>query len=219
MTGFQAMQHLYSGFEPQRFGNTSPDTSPTGVFKAQDSSFYISCSNTPIFQRLFEKVIDRPDLASDPELITRAGRLDRRDELFDILGKAFAKQPWSYWNEKLREAGVPAGQVRTVPQALRSPETKSRGLVTRIPHPTAGEVPNIALPFNFSDTPLVDATAAPTLGQHTWEILRDVLSYDADKIATLVEREAFGPKSQSGVAHVLSRLADNSAATGAALTA
>lgn len=193
MIGFQAMQHLFSGVEPTRNGNTSPDTAPTGVFRAKDASFYISSSNTGIFQRLFAQVIDRPDMAEDPELLTRSGRLKRRDELFAVLNEAFAKQPWAYWQPKLRAAGVASGQVRTVPQALRSPETIARRLVTRIPHPTAGEVPKIALPFIFSDTPLADPVAAPTLGQHTLEVLRDTLGYDERRIGALISGGCFGP--------------------------
>lgn len=193
MIGFQASQHLFSGVEPTRNGNTSPDTAPTGVFQAQDSSFYISSSNTGIFQRLFAQVIERPDMAEDEELVTRAGRLKRRDELFSVLNEAFGKQPWSYWQPRLRAAGVASGQVRTVPQALRSPETTSRGLVTWLPHPTAGEVPKIALPFIFSETPLADAFAAPILGQHTREILQGTLGYDEGRVDQLMSGGAFGP--------------------------
>ncbi len=193
MIGFQAMQHLFSGVEPTRNGNTSPDTAPTGVFRAKDTSFYISSSNTGIFQRLFAQVIERPDLAEDEELLTRAGRLKRRDELFSVLNEAFGKEPWSHWQPRLRAAGVASGQVRTVPQALRSKETASRQLVTRIPHPTAGEVPKIALPFIFSETPLADPFAAPTLGQHTLEILADTLHYEQRRIDQLISEGALGP--------------------------
>ena len=192
MTGFQAMQHLFSGYEPHRFGNTSPDTSPTGVFHASDTSFYISCSNTGIFQRLFTQVVGRPDLAEDPDLVTRAGRLRRRDELFDVLNEVFGQQPWAHWQPRLRSAGVAAGQVRTVPEALRSAETRSNKIVSRIPHPTAGEVPNIALPFIFSKTPMADPVAAPILGQHTLEILSQDLGYGPEKIEALQREGVFG---------------------------
>jgi crotonobetainyl-CoA:carnitine CoA-transferase CaiB-like acyl-CoA transferase len=196
MIGFQASQHLFSGVEPTRNGNTSPDTAPTGVFRAKDSSFYISSSNTGIFQRLFAQVIERPDMAEDEELMTRAGRLKRRDELFSVLNEAFGKQPWSYWQPRLRAAGVASGQVRTVPQALRSPETTSRRLVTRLSHPTAGEVPKIALPFIFSETPLADPFAAPILGQHTREILHGTLGYDEGRVDQLMSGGAFGPPAE-----------------------
>lgn len=192
MTGFQAMQHLFSGFQPQRFGNTSPDTAPTGVFHSKDKPFYISCSNTQIFQRLFEQVVDRPDIAHNPALLQGAERIRRRDELFAVLNEAFAKHPWAHWQPKLRASGVAAGQVRTVAEALRSPETRDRKLVTKIPHPTAGSIPNIGLPFRFSETPLADPVAAPVLGQHTHEILSDVLGLDEATVEELRSHGAFG---------------------------
>lgn len=199
MTGFQAMQHLFSGSSPGRFGNTSPDTAPTGVFHSKDKAFYISCSNTQIFQRLFAQVVERPDIANDPDLAIGAGRIRRRDELFAVLNKAFATQPWEYWQPRLRAAGVAAGQVRTVAEALRSPETRDRHLVTKIPHPTAGTVPNIALPFRFSMTPVADPVAAPLLGQHTNEVLTEVLGMSASGIAELAREGAFGVKPLPGV--------------------
>ena len=138
MTGYATLQHLFTGADPQRHGNTSPDTCPSGVFQAQDRSFYINCGNDKIFQRLMSQVIDRPDLASAEIYATGTDRIRRRDELFAILGEAFAQQPWSYWQSRMRAAGVPCGQVRTVGEAIRSPEARERALVTRIPHPQAG---------------------------------------------------------------------------------
>jgi crotonobetainyl-CoA:carnitine CoA-transferase CaiB-like acyl-CoA transferase len=192
MTGYATLQHLFSGANPQRHGNTSPDTCPSGVFQAQDCSFYINCGNDKIFQRLMSQVIDRADLASAEAYATGPDRIRRRDELFAILGEAFAKQPWSYWQSRMRAAGVPCGQVRTVGEAIRSPEARERAIVTRIPHPSIGWVPNVTLPIRYSHTPMVDPVAAPAVGQHTEEVLRDLLGYDEDRLARLAEAGALG---------------------------
>ena len=138
MTGYATLQHLFTGADTQRHGNTSPDTCPSGVFQAQDGAFYINCGNDKIFQRLMSQVIDRADLASADIYATGPDRIRRRDELFAILGEAFARQPWSHWQPRMRAAGVPCGQVRTVGEAIRSPEARERKLVTRIPHPKTG---------------------------------------------------------------------------------
>ncbi len=196
MTGYATLQHLFSGVETQRHGNTSPDTCPSGVFQAQDSAFYINCGNDKIFQRLMSQVIGRADLASVPIYATGPDRIRRRDELFAILGEAFAQQPWSYWQPRMRAAGVPCGQVRTVGEAIRSPEARERKLVTRIPHPTVGWVPNVRLPIRYSRTPVVDPVAAPFVGQHTEEVMRDVLGYDDIRLADLTEAGAFGEQPQ-----------------------
>ncbi len=194
MTGWAPMQHLFTGAEHQRHGNTSPDTCPSGVFQAKDQAFYINCGNNKIFQRLAEQVIDRPDLARDPELALRDGRLARRAELFAILDETFAQQPWAFWQERMRAAQVPCGEVRSVSQAIRSPEAQSRPFVTRIPHPVLGEVPNFASPIRFGRTPVVDPVAAPAIGEHSEAILRDVLGYDGARIEALAAAGAFGKR-------------------------
>ena len=192
MTGYATLQHLFSGANPQRQGNTSPDTCPSGVFQAADCAFYINCGNDKIFQRLMSQVIDRADLASADIYATGPDRIRRRDELFAILGEAFARQPWSHWQARMRAAGVPCGQMRTIGEAIRSPEARERRLVTRIPHEGVGWVPNVALPIRYSRTPVVDPVAAPAVGQHTREVLRDLLGYDDDRLARLAEAGTFG---------------------------
>jgi crotonobetainyl-CoA:carnitine CoA-transferase CaiB-like acyl-CoA transferase len=197
MTGYATLQHLFTGADPQRHGNTSPDTCPSGVFQAQDRSFYINCGNDKIFQRLMSHVIDRADLASAEIYATGANRIRRRDELFAILNEAFARHPWPHWQSRMRAAGVPCGLLRTVGEAIRSPEARERALVTRIPHPKLGWVPNVKLPIRYSQTPVVDPVAAPDVGQHTEEVLRGVLGYGDDRLKDCGAGGAFGH--QSGV--------------------
>jgi crotonobetainyl-CoA:carnitine CoA-transferase CaiB-like acyl-CoA transferase len=192
MTGYGAMQHLTAGHEPRRNGNVSPDTCPSGVFMSQDKPFYINCGNDKIFQRLFEQVLGRPDLAHDPVLSQRVKRLEQRERIFAIMDEAFAKQPWSHWAPLLRAANVPHGQVRTLGEALASDEARSRGLVTRIPHPVKGWIPNIANPLRLERTPAVAPTAAPAVGQHTEAVLHDTLGYDDARIAQLRAEGTFG---------------------------
>jgi crotonobetainyl-CoA:carnitine CoA-transferase CaiB-like acyl-CoA transferase len=197
MTGYATLQHLFSGANPQRQGNTSPDTCPSGVFQAADCAFYINCGNDKIFKRLMSQVIDRADLASAEIYATGPDRIRRRDELFAILGEAFARQPWSHWQARMRAAGVPCGQMRTVGEAIRSPEARERRLVTRIPHEGVGWVPNVALPIRYSRTPVVDPVAAPAVGQHTREVLRVLLGYDDERLARLAEAGTFGAHTET----------------------
>jgi crotonobetainyl-CoA:carnitine CoA-transferase CaiB-like acyl-CoA transferase len=195
MTGYAAMQHLITGADPQRHGNTSPDTCPSGVFQSADRAFYVNCGNDKIFHRLMANVLDRPDLAADPVLSQRNGRMSRRKEIFDMLDEMFAKQPWSYWQSRMRAAQIPCGEVRSVGEALRSPEARASGQVTRIAHPEVGWLPNVALPIHYSGTPLVDPKPAPAVGQHNEEILREVLGYDQERIDALYQAGVFGPVS------------------------
>ena len=192
MTSFASMQQLLTGRDPQRHGNTSPDTCPSGVFEASDRPFYINCGNDKIFQRLFTEVVDRPEIANHPGYARSADRLHRRDYLFSILNEEFAAHPWAFWQQRLRAASVPHGEVRTLGEALTSGEVRSRGLVTRIPHPVLGWIPNVNTPIRLGDCPAVEPKAAPAVGQHTDEVLREVLKYDDARVAELRRQGAFG---------------------------
>lgn len=192
MTGYATLQHLFTGSEPQRHGNTSPDTCPSGVFRAQDHSFYINCGNNKIFQRLMIQVVEQPDVAADIRFATGKGRTAFREELFERLQRVFETMPWGHWQQRMRDAGVPCGEVRTVGQAIRSPEARDRALVTRIPHPDWGWLPNVALPIRYSGTPLDNPRAAPKVGQHTGEVLSSLFGWTDADIETLAAAGAFG---------------------------
>ena len=198
MIGYVATQHLFSGWQPRRVGNGSADTVPTGIFQTADRPLFLVCSSTATFQRVFRDVAGMPDIANDPELTKPPGRMAQQARLVGILREVFATNTRDHWLARMRECGVPAGAVRTVEEALHSPETVARGLVTQIPHPTAGSVPNIAGPMRFSETPVVSPVAAPVLGQHTLQVLRDLLGFDAARLDDARARGAFGAAAQQG---------------------
>ena len=97
----------------------------------------------------------------------------------------------------MKKANVPVGYLRTVAQGFDAPEARERRRVSKIPHPTAGTVPNIEPPVRMSGTPVVDPVAAPLLGQHTQDVLRKTLGYDDRRLAVLSGAGAFG-KTASG---------------------
>ncbi len=185
MTGFMTAQYLFSGKVPKRNGNVSNDAVPSGVFPTADLPLFLTCTSTSLFRRLFIDVLKMPEVGDDPELQRIDGRLAQRERVIDILNRVFATDTRENWLKRLDAAKVPAGAVRTLPEALESHEVKVRGLITQVPHPTAGSVPNVALPLHFSGTPVVPPVAAPMLGQHTDEVLREVLGYTEEKLREL----------------------------------
>jgi len=92
----------------------------------------------------------------------------------------------------MRAAGVPCGRVRTVGEAIRSPEARERAVVTRIPHPTVGWVPNVRSPIRYAGTPVTDPVAAPAVGQHTEQVLSELLGYDRERLVKLTESGVLG---------------------------
>ena len=192
LTGFYGMAYLINGANPGRFGN-SPNGSPTvGLYEAADGPLYMACANDRLYRRLVTEVLERPDLLNDPLFINRKVRSQNKEKLRAIIAGVFASDKLENWMSKMKKANIPVGYLRTVEQGFNAPETRERHRVTQIPHPTAGMVPNIETPLNMSLTPAVDPTAAPLLGQHTKEILRNTLGYDDQRIAALADAGAFG---------------------------
>jgi formyl-CoA transferase len=191
MTQFYGMAYLMSGVNPSRQGN-SPNGSPSvGVYNASDAPFYIACANDRLYRRLVVEVLDRPDLASG-EFGDRRSRTANKDKLRAILTGIFVQDTRENWVRKMKAANIPVGYLRTVEEAFNSPEARQRHRLSQIPHPTAGTVPNIESPLNLGLTPAINPVAAPLLGQHTREVLRERLGYDDARIAALADAGAFG---------------------------
>jgi crotonobetainyl-CoA:carnitine CoA-transferase CaiB-like acyl-CoA transferase len=194
VVGYSPLQVLSDpDWKAGRHGNSSPDTSPTGVFYASNGPIYIASTGTEIFQRLC-RAIGREDMATDERLQDKAGRLQQRDELFAAINEALRHDTRENWLAKFSAARVPAGAVRTVKEALASPESQALDVVSHIPHPTAGTIANIRLPITYSRTPLADAVAAPVLGQHTGEVLRSVLGFKNEHVEALNAAGVFGTR-------------------------
>jgi crotonobetainyl-CoA:carnitine CoA-transferase CaiB-like acyl-CoA transferase len=200
MTGFYGMAYLMTGVNPSRQGN-SPNGSPSvGVYDASDAPFYIACANDRLYRRLVIEVLGRPDLASG-EFADRRSRTANKQKLRAILTGIFAQDLRENWVAKMKSANIPVGYLRTVEEAFNSPEVRERHRLSQIPHKAAGSVPNIETPLHLGLTPVVDPVAAPLLGEHTKEVLRNTLGYDDARIAALANAGVFGSmRSNSHVA-------------------
>ena len=191
MTQFYGMAYLMSGVNPSCQGN-SPNGSPSvGVYNASDAPFYIACANDRLYRRLVIDVLGRPDLASG-EYGDRRSRTANKDKLRAILTGIFVQDVRENWVAKMKAANIPVGYLRTVEEAFNSPEARERHRLSQISHPTAGTVPNIESPLTLHLTPVIDPIAAPLLGQHTRQVLREKLGYDDARIAALSDAGAFG---------------------------
>jgi crotonobetainyl-CoA:carnitine CoA-transferase CaiB-like acyl-CoA transferase len=192
MTGFYGMAYLISGSNPGRFGN-SPNGSPTvGVYEASDGPLYMACANDRLYRRLVTEVLDRPDLITHPDFASRKARSANKEKLRAVIAGIFAGDRLETWMAKMKKANIPVGYLRTVEQGFNAPEACERRRLSRIPHPTASFVPNIATPLNMELTPPANPAAAPLLGEHTREVLRGILGYDEARLGALAQAGAFG---------------------------
>lgn len=185
---------LASGEEPVREGNRSSQTAPSDVYQASDGAIFITCGNDRLFVRLAE-ALNRPDLAEDQRFSKAASRLQHRDELTRVLNEAFSGDTRESWFRRLSAAGVPAAPVRTMSEAYLSPDAKRRELVSEIPHPTLGSIPQVRSSLRLSLTPPVDPVAPPSLGQHSEQILRETLGYSEQDISRLQRQRIISTRS------------------------
>jgi formyl-CoA transferase len=197
MTGFYGMAYLINGQNPGRFGN-SPSGSPTvGVYDASDGPLYMACANDRLYRRLVVEVLNRPDLITDPRFATRKARSENKELLRTAIAEVFAGDSLENWMAKMKLANIPVGYLRTVEEGFNAPEARQRHRLSRIPHRTAEWVPNIETPINMSITSAVDPVAAPLLGEHTEDVLRETLGYDERRIAELAAKGALGSDRKS----------------------
>jgi formyl-CoA transferase len=192
MLGNFSLAYLATGRSPSRFGNTQATAAPVGAFETASGPIYLACANDRTFQRFARDVLEDTAMAQDPAYANSASRRDHQKQLIAEVGRQLKQKDRETWLARMHSAGVPGGAIRTVGEAMEAPEIRELGLVSEIPHPTLGSIPNVGLPIHFSATPLADPVAAPMLGANTEEVLRDVLGYGGARLAQLREQQVLG---------------------------
>ncbi len=187
----QASNYLVGGVVPTRQGTAHPNIVPYQVMPAADGYFMLAVGNDGQFARLCE-VIGEPQLASDPRYATNNARVAHREELVPYLQQRLRTRPAAQWLEALEKAVVPANPVNRIDQVFDDPQVQARGLRIELPHADGGSVPMVRNPLKFSATPLQYRQAAPVLGQHTREVLDEVLSIDDARLQALQAQGVVG---------------------------
>jgi crotonobetainyl-CoA:carnitine CoA-transferase CaiB-like acyl-CoA transferase len=163
-----AQNGLVTDAEPERYGNAHPSIVPYEPYRTTDGWIAVAAANDGLFTRLCATV-QRPELAADPRFATNEQRVRNRRALGEILASIFERRPVAEWVEELTAAGVPAGKIRGVREALRSDVTP---LV--VSHPTAGRLQLVPPPAHVSSAPPRAVRPPPLLGEHTSEILAEL---------------------------------------------
>lgn len=188
MLSYMANIYFATGESPAKLGSAHPTIYPYNAFKTADG-YMVVAPFTNEFWRKFCVAIGRPELPDDPRFKNFRERLKNRAVLGPILDAIMAERPTGEWQALLEKGDVPNGPVNSVGEALEMDQTKARGMVVEIDHPTAGRLRTLGTPFRFaySDNSAFQPTfrPAPLCGQDTVAVLEGVLGYSADKVAEL----------------------------------
>ena len=180
----EGTNYLVSGEVPQPLGNEHPNIVPYKVFPTADGHVILACGNDRQFQGWCD-VAGADELKNNPDYATNPLRLKNRVALYAAMPDYMMTKTTDEWVAALEAAKVPCGPVNTIDRAFADPQVQARGMRIDLPHPLAGEgtVPLIANPVKLSGTPVRYRYAPPTLGQHTDEVLAEILGLSEQEIA------------------------------------
>lgn len=183
--GWAVSNYLVAGREPQPMGNDNVTASPSGTFRTGDGLINIAANKQEQFEEVC-RVVGRPEWISHPHFADRHARLQHRAELKALLEEALATRTTEDWWQRLNAAGVPAGPVYGVPEALSHPQVAERGMVATYANvPGVGrDVRIVRTGFKLNGQAPRVPSPPPQLGEHTEGILAE-LGYDAVAVQTL----------------------------------
>jgi crotonobetainyl-CoA:carnitine CoA-transferase CaiB-like acyl-CoA transferase len=182
---------VFAGESPERMGTKDPVLAPYQTVETADGHLNIACLNQKLWRGLCE-AIDRPELADDERFESNADRVEHMAELEAELEETFRELTTSEWVTLLvEEAGIPAGPVFEVEDALYNEQAEARECVTTIEDPERGEIPVIEHPLNYDRSQSGFESPPPRLGEHNRSVFRD-LGYDDDELDALEDEGAFG---------------------------
>jgi len=182
----QAMNYLVSGTPPVRHGNAHPNIVPYQAFATIDGHMILAIGNDAQFAR-FCALAGRPELSADARFATNAARVAHRADLVPAIAAIMAGKTTAQWVAALESEGIPCGPINTLDQVFADPQVRHRGLRESLPHPTAGSVDLVRCPIRYSHMRAGATTAPPLLGQHTTQVLTDLLGLDDGRLRALHE--------------------------------
>jgi CoA:oxalate CoA-transferase len=183
-----AQNALVTGREPERHGNAHPNIVPYQDFETLSGRIAVAAANDGLFRALCS-VMGLEELPADERFARNAGRVEHREELVPVLAERFRERSAEEWLTELDAAGVPAGKVRSVPDALAAAAQAGRPATVSVDHPTAGALDLVASPIWGATR--ANPTPPPLLGEHTRDVLAE-LGTSIEEVDALAARGIVG---------------------------
>jgi len=179
-----ASNYLVAGKEATRWGTAHESIIPYQVFRAKDRPIAIAVANQKLWVN-FCKAVGKDDWLADPRFESNPKRVENRDLLIPLIGKLFVQKTCDEWMEILVGAAIPCGPVNNMQHLFADPQVMHRDMITEVPHPTIGTLRLTGIPIKYSETPSIIRRHPPLLGEHTDEVLTEVLGYSTKQINDL----------------------------------
>jgi formyl-CoA transferase/CoA:oxalate CoA-transferase len=184
--------YFADGELPQPMGTAYKALLPYQTFRTRTRDLALAVGSEKLW-KVFCPVIGCPELANDPRYRSNADRARNRDSLIAKLQDVFLTRAYEEWEPLLLASGIPMGAINNIAQIVEHPQVAARQALVEMDHPRAGKVRMVGAPVRLSETPGSVRTPAPMLGEHTDEVLRQLLGLAAEEIATLRAAGAIGP--------------------------
>ena len=186
--------YLVSGKVPGRAGNAHQNIVPYQVFEVAPAAdghkdHIILAVGNDVQYAKFCDVAGRPDLALDPRFARNQDRVRHRAVLVPLLEQLMMTRPKAQWLAALEQAKVPCGAINNLQEVFADPQVNGRGMVTRWPHPLQPDLKLVSNPMKLSATPVRSELPPPLLGQHTEQVLRELLECDEDRLSRLKQQK------------------------------
>ena len=178
------VRYFATGEAPKPLGARHPAITPFEAFASANGHVIIALGNDTLWAKFCEHV-HRQDLISDKRFRTNADRTENHAVLFPILSDIMSKRTTDGWIDALGEIGVPCGPINAMDKVVSHPQVQAREMITRVAHQLTGAVEVPGVPIKLSETPGNVDAPAPSLGEHTTEILTDVLKMSPAEVAAL----------------------------------
>ena len=178
---YQAGRFFASGEVPVQEGNHHATIAPYGTFAVSDGFINVAVATDAQFVRFCE-AIRAPELAADPRFATNALRQAARSELVGAIEAHLREGTRAEWLARFEQFGIPAGPILDIAEAFASPLATEREMRVKIEHPKAGQINQVGAPWKIDGRSSPIRRPPPLLGQHTAEVLRELLHRDAGEL-------------------------------------